>query len=585
MQRTPRASDAVRENYFELNNMNACTVVALLGLLWTAVLLIKILSLKKSHAGYKTIQEAIEQESAKLASLQEQQSTAQDQVAKCAAIAREEEGNAAAAATKLKRDQAAVEKLKKTIADLNESALRARSELATSSNQVAAFKVDLEAHERRLDDLTVAIASLNDEKAAIAARVAHLLSLEARESTMRAELESLESSIRNAERNSQTVHENLSVELRDTQRKVETAKKQLSSLMGKIDLYSRVDEFTRVGHFEMPNYLYETSARYQSEIKDVRERQRNLIREKSAVTYPGDLNLCTTKAMDKKILDGQVQLMLSAFNVECDLLIEKVGPANLERTLEQIEKKAEALETSCATLKCGFNTDYVELKFEECKLQFEFMLKKKEEQEEQRLIREQMREEVRVQKQYEEAVKDAEREEAKFSRLLERAREHLAQESGEERSLSLAKINLLEEQLREAQERSTRAKSMAEQTRRGYVYVISNVGAFGEGIFKIGLTRRLDPQERVDELSSASVPFPFDVHAMCYCEDAPALEHALHKRFSSRRVNAVNFRKEFFRVGLDEIQAAIEEMVDDEVDFTVTAKADDYFQTKRLLAA
>jgi hypothetical protein len=317
----------------------------------------------------------------------------------------------------------------------------------------------------------------------------------------------------------------------------------------------------------------------------VRDLQRKLIREKNAVTYPVDLELGLNKAFDKKILDGQVQLMLNAFNVECDLLIEKVNPANLDRTLEQIEKKAEVLEKSCITLRCGFNIDYVELKFEECKLQFEFALKKKEEQEEQRAIREQMREEVRVQKQYEDAVKDAEREELKLTRLLEKAREHMAQETELERSLSLAKISLLEEQLVEARERGVRAKSMAEQTRRGFVYVISNLGAFGEGVFKIGLTRRLDPQERVDELSSASVPFPYDVHAICYSDDAPALEHALHKRFSDRRVNAVNHRKEFFRVKLEDIQAALEEIVDDSVEFTMTAKAEDYFQTKRLLAA
>ena len=295
--------------------------------------------------------------------------------------------------------------------------------------------------------------------------------------------------------------------------------------------------------------------------------------------------LGASKSLEKKILDGQVQLMLSTFNVECDLLIEKVNPSNLSRTLEQIEKKAESLEKSCSTLRCGFNIDYIELKFEECKFQFEHVLKKKDEQEAQRMIREQMREEIQAQKQYEDAIRNAEREELQFTRLLDKAREHLAQESEQERALSLAKIHVLEEQLKEAQERSMRAKSMAEQTRRGFVYVISNIGAFGEGVYKIGLTRRLDPQERVDELSSASVPFPFDVHAMCYSEDAPALEHALHKRFSDHRVNAVNFRKEFFRVHLDDIQAAIEDMVGNEVDFLVAAKAEDYFQSKRLMTA
>ena len=126
---------------------------------------------------------------------------------------------------------------------------------------------------------------------------------------------------------------------------------------------------------------------------------------------------------------------------------------------------------------------------------------------------------------------------------------------------------------------------MAEMTKSGYVYVISNIGSFGEDVVKIGLTRRLEPDERVKELGDASVPFGFDTHAMIYSEEAPALEAALHREFAERRVNQVNSRKEFFRVGLGEIQAAIEEMVDDEVDFTVTAKADDYFQSKRLLAA
>jgi hypothetical protein len=564
--------------------MNACTIVALLGFLAAAGLLIQNLSLKKKHAGYKTIQEAIRQESTKLTILQGEQKTVQDLAVMYAASAREEEANVAAAVGQRSENQAAIEKLKTIIADLDKSAERARSELATARSQGVSVKAELEVHHEHRSDLATIIANLNKEKLTIAARVTHLLSLEARESTLRAELEGLETNIRNAQSKSQNACDEMNAQLVDTEHKVERAKKQLNSLIGQLDLYSRLDGYTRVGHFEMPNYLYDTTVRYQSEIKEVRERQRKLIREKSAVTYPSDLMLCMSKSMDKKVLDGQVQLMLSAFNVECDLLIEKVGPANLDRTLEQIEKRAEALEKCCATLKCGFNTDYVELKFEECKLQFEFALKRKEEQDEQRVIREQMREEVRVQKQYEEAVKDAEREEAKLSRLLERARAHLAEESGEERSLSLAKIDLLEEQLREAQKRGIRAKSMAEQTRRGYVYVISNLGAFGERIFKIGLTRRLDPQERIDELSSASVPFSFDVHAMCYSEDAPALEHALHKRFSSHRVNAVNFRKEFFRVDLNEIQAAIEEMVDDNVDFTVTAKADDYFQSKRLLA-
>ncbi len=129
----------------------------------------------------------------------------------------------------------------------------------------------------------------------------------------------------------------------------------------------------------------------------------------------------------------------------------------------------------------------------------------------------------------------------------------------------------------------SKVENLAEQTRRGFVYVVSNIGAFGEGVYKIGLTRRLDPQERVDELGGASVPFRFDIHAMCYSEDAPSLENALHKHFTNRRINAVNLRKEFFRVSLEEIEIAVKNILGAEVDFIKSVKASDYYESRRLL--
>lgn len=359
---------------------------------------------------------------------------------------------------------------------------------------------------------------------------------------------------------------------------------RLNDIVSKIDLYSRIDEFTSVGHFETPDYLYETSKRYADEIKDVREKQKDLISSKKAVGYPDEVNLCKDSSLNRRILDGQINLLLNTFNIECDFLIEKVSPSNFSRTLEQIEKKAEVLEKSCATLKCGFSIEYIKLKYEECKLQYEFKLKKQEEQEEQALIREQMREEARLQKEYEIAIRNAEEDELRFRRLIDKAREELASVSGQEYAITSAKIAELEARLTEALEKAARAKSLAEQTRRGFVYVISNLGSFGEDVYKIGLTRRLDPQERVDELGGASVPFTFDIHAVCFSEDAPALERALHKKFSNKRINAVNFRKEFFKVSLEEVQEALKELTGNEVDFTYTVKANDYFESRRLVA-
>lgn len=551
--------------------MNETIFAGMAVCLAIVIVVVQRFRFSKKYAGYKSIRDAIQQESSRLSSLK-------DELEAAAGRVRDEESKLAA--TVEKKNAARTE-----LAVLKDLTQQAHSASIEAKNELAAVKTDLAEHHRVQQDLSKAVLQLTQEKFSLETRLAHLLNLELREQSIHADLQVLRGKLQSEQLQYEGAQQQLRAQLAQTESKLKKAEVELTKLMGRLDLYTRIDEYTEVGHFEMPKYLYDTSARYQSEIKEVRGQQRKLIRDKKAVTYPDDVMLGPNKSLDKKILDGQVQLMLSAFNVECDLLIEKVNPSNLSRTLEQIEKKAEALEKSCSTLRCGFNIDYIELKFEECKFQFEHILKKKDEQEAQRMLREQMREEIRVQKQYEDAIQDAEREELKFTRLLDKAREHLAQESEQERALSLAKIHVLEEQLKEAQERSIRAKSMAEQTRRGFVYVISNIGAFGEGVYKIGLTRRLDPQERVDELSSASVPFPFDVHAMCYSEDAPALEHALHKRFSEHRVNVVNFRKEFFRADLDDIQAAIEEIVGNEVEFLMAAKAEDYFQSKRLMAA
>ena len=273
---------------------------------------------------------------------------------------------------------------------------------------------------------------------------------------------------------------------------------------------------------------------------------------------------------------------MRSFNIECGLLIAKVNPGNLQRTLERIDGVATGLEKSGADLRYGFNTEYVKLKYQECRLQYQFALKKKEEQDEQRAIREQMREEERARREYEKAIEDASREEATYERLLEKARKALETVRAEEKQAAELRIRQLEEELAEARAKAQRAISMAQQTKKGYVYVISNIGSFGENVYKIGLTRRLDPRERVRELGDASVPFSFDIHALIASENAPALETALHKAFARQRVNAVNLRKEFFRVSLDDIRKKAEELTGRKSDFVMTILAEEYYQTKRM---
>ena len=353
-------------------------------------------------------------------------------------------------------------------------------------------------------------------------------------------------------------------------------------IRSKIDLYSRLDDFVDYGMYEMPQYLYETSERYALEIKKIREEQKELIRSQNVIISYDNDDYDLDLSFIKKIVVAQKKLVIRSFNIECDLLIGKLNPANVERTLERIEAIANDLEKDFADMRYGFNEQYISLKFEECRLQYEFLMKKKEEQEEQRAIREQMKEEERARREYEAAIAKAQKEEDLYQKMLDKARQALAQTSDADRQAAELRIQQLEEELAEAKAKAERAMSMAQQTKKGHVYVISNIGSFGENVYKIGLTRRLDPTERVRELGDASVPFSFDIHAMISSEDAPSLETALHRAFDDKRVNAVNMRKEFFKVGLEDIRKKVEEITGNEADFVTTILAEEYFQTKRL---
>ena len=157
----------------------------------------------------------------------------------------------------------------------------------------------------------------------------------------------------------------------------------------------------------------------------------------------------------------------------------------------------------------------------------------------------------------------------------------MAQESEAERATHALQLEKLQKELEEAKAASERARSRAQETRQGHVYIISNIGSFGSEMLKIGMTRRLDPLDRVRELGDASVPFNFDVHALIECDDAPALENQLHKRFETKRVNKINVRKEFFKVNLDDIENALIDMKIEAL-LNKVPSADEYYQSVKV---
>lgn len=357
---------------------------------------------------------------------------------------------------------------------------------------------------------------------------------------------------------------------------------ELGIIKNDISIYQPILDLVNVGFIEDPEYLFETSERFKEEIKEIRRKQKGLIADKKAVFVPDGIALTSNKSYTNKVLGGQSKLMLKAFNVECDNLMLAVKPSNYAKILERIDKLATDIEKTTVSLKCGFTKEYVELKFKECELQYQFKLKDAREKEEQAAIKEMMREEQKAIREFERALAKAQKEEKMYQEALESARKELEHSNDADREKLMSKIALLEKHLEEAEENEKRAQSMAELTRRGHVYVISNIGSFGEDVYKIGLTRRLEPMDRVKELGDASVPFKFDVHAMIFSEDAPALETSLHREFTQNRVNQVNHRKEFFNVSLLDIKDKVVELTGNEVDFTITALAEDYFESIKM---
>lgn len=174
-------------------------------------------------------------------------------------------------------------------------------------------------------------------------------------------------------------------------------------------------------------------------------------------------------------------------------------------------------------------------------------------------------------------------EEKRFQIALDKAKQELGNASQINADMLSAKVRLLEQKLLEAHERKERAIALAQLTKVGHIYVISNLGSFGENVYKIGMTRRLDPLDRVKELGDASVPFQFDVHAIIYSENAPQLEAELHRKFGERRLNRINNKKEFFRVTLDEIETFVHRHANAEIQFTKLAEAREYRETMSLL--
>ncbi len=363
----------------------------------------------------------------------------------------------------------------------------------------------------------------------------------------------------------------LETKIEELKTQYSTSKQVYDELLRQVDIFTETLELAEYGVYE-PHFDFDTSQSYKDAIYTIRDEQKKCIKNECAAIGGEGISWNGSLPQGQAMVKRSKKLMLRAFNGECDSFVASVSWNNVAKMEERIEKSFSAINKALEKQEITISRAYKTLKIKELHLSYEYKLKCQEEKEEQRAIREQMREEERAIREFEAARIKAEKEEANYQKALEKARNEIENLVGEKQLKMQSKIEELENRLKEAENNKERALSMAQQTKRGHVYVISNLGSFGENVYKIGMTRRLDPLDRVNELGDASVPFKFDVHAMIFSDNAPGLESKLHKIFDSKRLNMINQRREFFNVGLDEIeQAVLQENA--EIEFTKVAQA------------
>ena len=325
-----------------------------------------------------------------------------------------------------------------------------------------------------------------------------------------------------------------------------------------------------------PRYSFINADAYKAELTNIRNKQKAMIKDGSAVSGSIDWQVNGSAAQGRKMIKDMQKLLLRAFNSECDEIINKVKYNNYDTSVKKMERSFNAIAKLGITMSISITSNYYDLKIQELQLALEYQIQKQREKEEKAELRAQQREEARLQKELKEQRKNIDKERKHYEQALSNINKQISSSSDE----NIEELNKKKEEIIQSlSDIDTKIKDIdyrEAHQKAGYVYIISNIGSFGEGIYKIGMTRRLNPQERVDELGDASVPFKFDVHAMIFSEDAPALEAKLHRAFEDRKLNLVNQRREFFKVSLDEIKEVIKNNFDKTVEFVEVPDADQY---------
>lgn len=335
------------------------------------------------------------------------------------------------------------------------------------------------------------------------------------------------------------------------------ARNRLAELQREVHLLEENLEDISFGVYR-PHFSFQTAEDYKIALTTAREHARQIVRDGRAATCPVSWTVSDSRKDGERMVKQYTKLQLRAFNGECEAAMANITWNNATKMEERVRKAFDMINQLGVVMQVSITQEYLQAKLKELQLTYEYDKQKYDEREEQRRQREERREEEKALQEAEKAQLEAETEEERYQKLLVKAREEAAKSTGAQLEKLTTQIASLQAKIEEAHSRKERAIARAQLTKSGFVYVISNIGAFGEKVFKIGMTRRMEPMDRIYELGDASVPFAFDVHVMMFSDNAPELEGALHDLFESRRVNMVNRRKEFYRnVELTEIEVFV----------------------------
>lgn len=322
----------------------------------------------------------------------------------------------------------------------------------------------------------------------------------------------------------------------------------------------------------------ENSDEYRDRLKAIRDEIKASARDGRAVTATTSTwRVNDSEAKGRKMIKDTSKLLLRAYNNEADMLADKMRPFRLDASVSRLEKSRNAINRLGAQpMEIAISGSYHALRVTELELVADFLQKKEEEKEAAKAERARLREEARARKELENEKKRLEKERNHYLGVL-----HRLQQDGESASKA-AEVTELKDRLEELDVSMESVEQRVANVRAGHVYVISNVGSLGERMVKIGMTRRLDPMDRVKELGDASVPFGYDLHAMIFSEDAVDLEKRLHDRFAAQRVNLVNLRREFFYATPQEVHDALnsEDGLAVVTEFTDTPEAAEWHESE-----